>query len=98
MQNVIREDKRRKLDRPITGVIWKDRIWEQWYDKKALELILPKMNQKDYLFKCLGTDSSRVIINNRGKKKYTVKQFHDMVDTYTKSFAERLNAEPCKCQ
>lgn len=88
MQNVIREDKRRKLDRPITGVIWKDRIWEQWYDKKALELILPKMNQKDYLFKCLGTDSSRVIINNRGKKKYTVKQFHDMVDTYTKSFAE----------
>ena len=88
MQSVIREDKRRKLDRPITGVIWKDRIWEQWYDKKALELTLPKMNQKDYLFKCLGIDSSRVIINNRGKKKYTVKQFHDMVDTYTKSFAE----------
>ena len=48
MHNVIREDKRRKLDRPITGVIWKDRIWEQWYDKKALELPRTPVGKVDY--------------------------------------------------
>lgn len=87
MQDIIQNDKRRKLDRPVTGVIWKDRIWEQWYDEEALEQKLPKMNQKDFLFSCIGDDPDRVIINNRGKKKYTVKQFHDMVDTYTKAFS-----------
>lgn len=87
MQDIIRNDKRRKLGRPITGVIWKDRIWEQWYDKEALEQKLPQMNQKDYLFSCIDDEPDRVIINNRSKKKYTVKQFHDMVDTYTKAFS-----------
>ena len=28
--NVIDESKRQKLNRPITGVIHEDRIWEQW--------------------------------------------------------------------
>lgn len=87
MQDIIRNDKRRKLDRPITGVIWKDRIWEQWYDKEALEQKPPQMNQKDYLFACIDAEPDRVILNNRGKKTYTVKQFHDMVDTYTKAFS-----------
>lgn len=87
MQDIIRNDKRRKLGRPITGVIWKDRIWEQWYDEEAFEQKLPQMNQKDYLFACIDDEPDRVIINNRGKKKYTVKQFHDMVDTYTKAFS-----------
>ncbi len=87
MQDIIRNDKRRKLGRPVTGVIWKDRIWEQWYDEEALEQKLPQMNQKDYLFACIDDEPDRVIINNRGKKKYTVKQFHDMVDTYTKAFS-----------
>lgn len=86
MQDIIRNDKRRKLGRPITGVICKDRIWEQWYDEEALEQKLPQMNQKDYLFACIDDEPDRVIINNRGKKKYTVKQFHNMVDTYTKAF------------
>lgn len=87
MQDIIRNDKRRNLGRPVTGVIWKDRIWEQWYDEEALEQKLPQMNQKDYLFACIDDEPDRVIINNRGKKKYTVKQFHDMVDTYTKAFS-----------
>ena len=52
-----------------------------------LEQKLPQMNQKDYLFACIDDEPDRVIINNRGKKKYTVKQFHDMVDTYTKAFS-----------
>ena len=55
------ESKRRILDRPITGVISKDRIWEQWYSEEAMHSELPKMNQKDYLYSCIGDAPDRVI-------------------------------------
>lgn len=87
MQNIIREDKRQKLNRPITGIIQKDRIWEQWYDQSIFEKSIPKMTQKDYLFSCIGDDKDRVIINNRGLKKFTVKEFEEMVLKYEKAFA-----------
>ena len=51
MNSVIKEDKKYKLNRPITGVIHKDRIWEQWYNPEDLKQPLPKMNQRDYLKK-----------------------------------------------
>lgn len=31
--NVVKNDKKFNLNRPITGVIKNDRIWEQWYDQ-----------------------------------------------------------------
>ena len=83
----INNEHRRKLDRPITGIIQKDRIWEQWYDRAALEQPLPHMNQKDYLFSMIDDEPDRIIINNRGKKVYTVRQFHEMVDVYEKAFS-----------
>ena len=67
-QNIIKEENRRTLDRPSTGVINKDRIWEQWYTEDAMKSEFPKMSQKDYLFSCIGDEPDRVIINNRGKK------------------------------
>lgn len=87
MKDIIREDKRHKLDRPITGVIQKDRIWEQWYDPSIFSLNLPKMSQKDYLFKCIGDEPDRTIINNRGKMTYSVSDFEKLVMDYEKSFA-----------
>lgn len=88
MENVVREDKRQKLNREITGVIHKDRIWEQWYDQKIFDYTLPKMSQKDYLFKCIGDDLNRIMINNRGMKSFTVEEFYNMVLKYEKAFSK----------
>lgn len=87
MENIIRDDKRQKLNRPITGIIHKDRIWEQWYDQDIFNKPLPKMLQKDYLFENIKDDPNRVIINNRGMKKFTVDEFSKMVLTYEKAFS-----------
>lgn len=86
MENIVRDDKRQKLNRPITGNIETDRIWEQWYNQDIFDLKLPKMSQKDYLFQEIGDDEDRVMINNRGLKKFTVKEFRDMVWKYEKAF------------
>ena len=74
---------RRSLNRPITGIIQNDRIWEQWYSEDIMNKDFPKMNQRDYLFKCNEGYEDSVIINNRGKKKYAVKQFEALVDWFT---------------
>lgn len=87
MHNIINNEKRRKLDRPITGVIHKDRIWEQWYDEDVFQQSLPQMNQKDYLFSCIDDEPDRIIINNRGAVKYTIADFKEMVNTYIKAFS-----------
>lgn len=87
MENIVRNDKRQKLNREITGIIHKDRIWEQWYDQKIFDFKLPKMSQKDYLFKCIGDDLNRIVINNRGLKKYSVQNFYDMIIKYEKAFS-----------
>ena len=50
--NVVKNDKKFNLNRPITGVIQNDRIWEQWYDPKKMNENLPKMNQADYEEMC----------------------------------------------
>ncbi len=73
----------RILDRPKTGIIYEDRIWEQWYTEDAMKSEFPKMNQRDFMFKCNADYSEQVIINNRGKKKYTVKQLEVMVDKFS---------------
>lgn len=44
------------LNRTITGIIQEDRIWEQWYDPSVFKKEMPQMNQKDYLFSCIGDD------------------------------------------
>lgn len=85
--NIINESKRHKLNRPITGIIHKDRIWEQWYDQDAFNKEMPKMSQKDFLFKCIGDEEDRVIINNRGMMKFTVGQFKEMIFKYEKAFS-----------
>lgn len=87
MQNIINESKRQQLNRPITGVIHEDRIWEQWYDQSIFSEEIPKMSQKDYLFSCIGDEENRVIINNRGMQKITVGQFKKMIFVYEKAFA-----------
>jgi len=87
MINVINDNKRHKLNRPITGIIQKDRIWEQWYDPSIFSRPLPKMSQKDYLFSQIGDDKERVIINNRGMKQFTVAEFQKMVVKFEKAFA-----------
>lgn len=84
--NYINESKRRKLDRPITGIIQEDRIWEQWYDQEALKKELPKMSQKEYLKQCIQNDPNRIILNNRNKKKFTVNEFLDKINRYEKAF------------
>ena len=92
MKNFVNEEKRHKLDRPFTGIIQEDRIWEQWYDPEVFRMQLPKMLQKDYLFKCIGDQPDRIIINNRGKYTYTVNQFEQLIKKYEKSFyAAHLN-------
>lgn len=98
MENIVRNDKRQKLNRKITGIIHKDRIWEQWYDQKIFDFKLPKMSQKDYLFKCIGDDLQRIMVNNRGLKTYTVQEFYDMVIKYEKAFsAMNLNKGDVIC-
>jgi len=86
MNNFVNESKRRKLDRPITGVIEEDRVWEQWYDQDVFKMQLPKMTQKDYLFENIGDQPDRIIINNRGKFTYTVSQFKKLVEKYERAF------------
>lgn len=85
--NRVNEKKRKKLDRPITGIIQEDRIWEQWYDQEIFKKELPKMNQKDYLYKCINGDRDRIIINNRNLQKFTVTQFEQMILEFEKAFA-----------
>ena len=86
MLDVIRNEKRRRLERPITGVIWKDRVWEQWYDPELLKLPLPAANQTDYLFSCIGDMPERPFLNYRGKRSFTVRQFKKMVDAFSRAF------------
>ena len=86
MNNIVNENGRYKLNRGITGIIQEDRIWEQWYDQSIFSLELPKMNQKDYLFNCINDERNRIIINNRGMKKFTVEDFDKMVLYYEKAF------------
>lgn len=85
MENIVKNEKRNKLDRPITGIIQKDRIWEQWYDQDVFKTELPKMTQKDYLFEC--NSVNRDFINYRGLKKYSVDDFKKMVFLFEKAFA-----------
>ncbi len=84
--NKINEQKRRKLNRPITGIIQNDRIWEQWFDQYLLKNELPKMSQKDYLIECIQSDPNRIILNNRNKKKFTVQEFLNKIEIYEKAF------------
>ena len=87
MKNIIKNEKRQKLNRPITGIIQEDRIWEQWYDQDIFTKKLPKMSQKDYLFECIGDDPNRTIIDNRGLKKINVREFEKMILDYEKAFS-----------
>lgn len=86
MKNIIKENKRHRLDRAITGVIQEDRIWEQWYDQSIFSQTMPKMSQKDYLFSCIGDEMDRVIIDNRGMQRFTVKEFSEIILKYEKAF------------
>ncbi len=54
----INESKRHKLNRPITGIIQEDRIWEQWYDPTIFSQKFPKMNQKIFFSGVLGMTMS----------------------------------------
>lgn len=83
--DILNYNKSFKLDRPITGVIHKDRIWEQWYNQDDLKKPLPKMNQCDYLFYCNKDYMDQNIINNRGIKNVTISQLQKIVDTYASS-------------
>lgn len=85
MGDIIREDKKFKLNRPITGDIKRDRIWEQWYDPKVFKTPLPKMNQTDFMFESNKGYENQVIINNRGIKTITVSEFQNIVDKFTTS-------------
>ncbi|MCM1252311.1 MAG: acyl--CoA ligase [Clostridium sp.] len=87
MEDIINERKRQKLNRPITGIIQNDRVWEQWYDQSIFSLEFPQMNQKDYLLNCIGNEKSRIIINNRGMRRITVNEFDKMILEYEKAFA-----------
>ena len=82
LRNIIKEENRRTLNRSMTGVIHEDKIWEQWYSEEAMNSEFPKMNQRDFMFRCNADYPNQVIINNRGKKKFTVKQFEAMVDQF----------------
>jgi len=73
--DIINENKKYKLNRPITGNISEDRIWEQWYHPDIFKEKLPKMNQRDYLFKCNENYTNQIIINNRNLMKYYKKLF-----------------------
>lgn len=86
MEDIIRNEKRNKLNRPITGVIQEDRIWEQWYDQSIFDMELPKMNQRDYLFKCNENYRNQIILNNRNLMKYSVSEFENLVDKFVRAF------------
>lgn len=88
MENIVNDNKRRKLNRPITGIIEKDRIWEQWYDIDSTDIVFPKKTQKDYLFECIGDEKDRIIINNRNIVKYSEEEFKKLVYNYECSFAK----------
>lgn len=83
---MIDESKRNELSREITGVIQKDRIWEQWYNQDIFTKELPKMNQKNYLMSKIGDEKDRVVIDNRGLRKFTVGQFEQMIMRYERAF------------
>lgn len=83
VESKINYDKARVLNRPITGIIHKDRIWEQWYSEDALRKEFPKMNQRDFLFACNKEYPNQIMLNYRGKKKYTVNQFEEIVDKFS---------------
>lgn len=85
MKGIVNYNKAYKLDREITGVIHKDRIWEQWYDQSIFKKELPKMNQTDYLFDCNKDYPEQTILNNRGMKKISVNEFKVMVDQIAKA-------------
>ena len=85
VKGIVNYNKAYELNREITGVIHKDRIWEQWYDQKVFNEELPKMNQTDYLFLCNKDYPNQNIINNRGMKRITVRDFKDMVDIFAKA-------------
>ncbi len=87
MKNIVNDNKRYKLNRSISGIIQEDRIWEQWYDQSIFSKKLPKMIQKDYLFSCINNDRNRIIINNRGMKKFTAEEFDSIILEYEKAFA-----------
>ena len=76
--DIIKENEKQELKRPITGIIQEDRIWEQWYDQKKMQEDLPKMNQADYVFKCNQDYPNQTIINNRGLKKLTNQEFTNL--------------------
>lgn len=85
LESVINENKKYELKRPITGVIHKDRIWEQWYPQDIFDKPLPKMNQTDYMFESNKGYEDQVILNNRGFKDVTVREFKNMVDEYSRA-------------
>ena len=83
--NVVKNDKKFNLNRPITGVIKKDRIWEQWYDPEKMKEKLPKMNQADYEEMCNKNYPNDIILNNRGLKKITNSEFINMRNKFIRS-------------
>lgn len=83
--NVVKNDKKFNLNRPITGVIQNDRIWEQWYDPKKMNENLPKMNQADYEEMCNKDYPNDVILNNRGLKRITNSEFIAMRNKFIRS-------------
>ena len=87
--DIIREDKRRKLNRPVTGKIQEDRIWEQWYEKEVFEKPLPQKNQKDYLLECNQGYENQIILNNRGEKKFTVGTLDKKANDYAIALQEK---------
>ncbi len=85
LKGIVREDKKFELKRPITGVIHKDRIWEQWYDQRIFQMPLPKMNQTDYFFTCNKDHLNQVLINNRGMKSLTVSDVGRLILVFYKA-------------
>ena len=83
--DIIKNDKKFELNRPITGVIQEDRIWEQWYNPEKMKESLPKMNQADYEELCNKDYPNDYIINNRGLKRITNKEFIEMRNNIIKS-------------
>ena len=83
--DIIKENEKQELKRPITGIIQEDRIWEQWYDQKKMQEDLPKMNQADYIFKCNQDYLEQTIINNRGLKKLTNQEFTNLRNKFISS-------------
>ena len=83
--DIIKENEKQELKRPITGIIQEDRIWEQWYDQKKMQEDLPKMNQADYVFKCNQDYPNQTIINNRGLKKLTNQEFTNLRNKFISS-------------